>query len=254
VTIELALTPDHRWPYPTAEVVAAARTAGFVACGISAEAVDADAVTAYASAGIRCHEVMALFVGEDEDVAAARAEELAHVAASIGSTWVLTVFAAAEVDRSVARCAEKLADEGVAMAVEFSPLGPISSIPDGMNMVHAARRSGARAGLMIDSWHFCFGDSTWADLEGVPLDDIAYVQFSDASAAVPASLASQTMHHRALPGEGVLELDRFARTLLRRGWQGLVSVEVLSAELRKLPVHELTRRLYATSAPFWGLA
>jgi sugar phosphate isomerase/epimerase len=54
-----------------------------------------------------------------------------------------------------------------------------------------------------------------------------------------------------LPGEGVLELDRFAGTLLDRGWDGLVSVEVLSAELRALPVDVLVRRLHDTTARFW---
>ena len=33
---------------------------------------------------------------------------------------------------------------------------------------------------MIDSWHFCFSDNTWDDLATVPLDDIAYLQFTDA--------------------------------------------------------------------------
>ena len=36
-----------------------------------------------------------------------------------------------------------------------------------------------------------------------------------------------------------------------RGWDGLVSVEVLSAELRALPVDEALRRLHATTAPYW---
>jgi sugar phosphate isomerase/epimerase len=53
------------------------------------------------------------------------------------------------------------------------------------------------------------------------------------------------------PGDGTLALDRFATTLLRRGRDGLVSVEVLSAELRALPVDEALRRLHATTAPYW---
>jgi sugar phosphate isomerase/epimerase len=59
------------------------------------------------------------------------------------------------------------------------------------------------------------------------------------------------MHRRALPGDGTLALDQFATTLLQRGWDGLVSVEVLSAELRTLPVDETLRRLHATTAPYW---
>jgi sugar phosphate isomerase/epimerase len=61
----------------------------------------------------------------------------------------------------------------------------------------------------------------------------------------------ESLHRRALPGEGVLELDRFAATLLDRGWDGTVSVEVLSAALRELPVDELIARLYTTTAAYW---
>jgi sugar phosphate isomerase/epimerase len=54
-----------------------------------------------------------------------------------------------------------------------------------------------------------------------------------------------------LPGEGTLDLDRFASTLLDRGWDGTVSVEVLSADLRTLPADTLMRRLYHSAVPFW---
>jgi sugar phosphate isomerase/epimerase len=84
-----------------------------------------------------------------------------------------------------------------------------------------------------------------------PLDDIAYVRFTDALEPESPRLVRETLHRRALPGEGVLELDRFAGTLLDRGWDGLVSVEVLSAELRALPVDVLVRRLHDTTARFW---
>jgi len=105
---------------------------------------------------------------------------------------------------------------------------------------------------MIDSWHFCFSDNTWEDLAAVALDDIAYVQFTDAlRPEYRDRMIRESLHRRALPGEGVLELDRFAATLLDRGWDGTVSVEVLSAQLRELPVAELAGRLYTTTAAYW---
>jgi len=45
--------------------------------------------------------------------------------------------------------------------------------------------------------------------------------------------------------------DRFASSLLDRGWAGLVSVEVLSAELRQLPVSEFARWAYQSTARYW---
>jgi sugar phosphate isomerase/epimerase len=137
------------------------------------------------------------------------------------------------------------------MAVEFTPLGAIPSLNDGMDVVRAASRGG-RAGLMIDSWHFCFSDNTWDDLAAVPLDDIAYLQFTDALAPESRDrLVRETLHRRAAPGEGVLDLDRFAATLREKGYDGIVSVEVLSAALRELPVDSLVEHLHDATAPYW---
>ena len=137
------------------------------------------------------------------------------------------------------------------MAVEFTPLGAIPSLSDGMEVVRAASRGG-RAGLMIDSWHFCFSDNTWDDLAAVPLDDLAYLQFTDALAPESRDrLVRETLHRRAAPGEGVLDLDRFAATLREKGYDGIVSVEVLSAALRELPVDALVEHLHDATAPYW---
>jgi sugar phosphate isomerase/epimerase len=48
------------------------------------------------------------------------------------------------------------------------------------------------------------------------------------------------LHRRAIPGEGILELDPFARTLLDRGYDGIVSVEVRWNSARL--ILDLTRR------------
>ena len=249
--MQIALTPDGRWDFATPDLVAAAAAAGFTAVGITADRVDDAAVEAYAAAGVRCHELLALVVSADSSATAASAERLADRAQAIGAQWVLTVFTEAVPPPHIQRCARLFDPVGAGMAVEFSPLGPISSIRDGMAVVRAASRGG-RAGLMIDSWHFCFGESTWDDLAAVPLDDIAYVQFADALAPESRDrLVRETLHRRAAPGEGVLELDRFAATLRDGGYDGTVSVEVLSAALRELPVDALVERLHGATAPYW---
>jgi sugar phosphate isomerase/epimerase len=248
--VDLALTPDNRWEYATADLVSAASNVGFAAVGINSVRVDADAAGMYVSSGMRCHELLALVVSDDETATIAAAEQLAEAAEVMDAGWVLTVFTTAPTESVVRHCADVLAQAGIGMAVEFSPLGPVATIADGMRIVHAAQRGG-RAGLLIDSWHFCFGDSTFDGLAAVPLDDIAYVQFTDALKPLSDNLVRETLHRRALPGDGILELDRFAATLLDRGWDGTVSVEVLSADLRELPVDVLVHRLHDSAAPYW---
>jgi sugar phosphate isomerase/epimerase len=243
--VQLALTPDGKWDFAPADLVSAASVAGFTAVGINAERVDTAAVDAYTATGVRCHELLALVVSDDESATLASAERLADRARTIGAQWVLTVFTAKLPPPRIERCAKLFDVVGAGMAVEYTPLGAIPSIRDGMEFVRVANR-GSRAGLMIDSWHFCFSDNTWEDLAAVPLDDIAYLQFTDAlEPEYPERMIRESLHRRALPGEGILELRRFAATMLDRGWDGTVSVEVLSANLRELPVDVLVRRLYA---------
>jgi sugar phosphate isomerase/epimerase len=249
--VRLALTPDGKWDIATSVLVPAASAAGFSAVGINADRVDTEAVEAYAGAGARCHELLAFIVGDDESATMASAEQLADRAQTIGAEWILTVFTDQVPPNRIQRCAKLFDDAGAGMAVEYTPLGAIPTISDGMEYVRAASYT-ARAGLMIDSWHFCFSSNTWEDLATVPLDDIAYVQFTDAlEPEYRDRMIRESLHRRALPGEGVLELNRFATALLDRGWDGTVSVEVLSAPLRELPVDELVGRLYTTTAAYW---
>lgn len=249
--MQLALTPDGKWDVATADLLSAASAAGFTAVGISADRVDGEAVSAYAATGMRCHELLAFIVGDDEPATMASAEQLADRAQTIGAEWVLTVFTDKVPLTLIRRCAKLFDDAGAGMAVEYTPLGAIPTISDGMEYVRAATRT-ARAGLMIDSWHFCFSSNTWQDLAAVPLDDIAYLQFTDAlEPEFHDRMIRESLHRRALPGDGVLELNRFAATFLDRGWDGTVSVEVLSAPLRELPVDELVGRLSTSTAEYW---
>src|SRR5262245_53790286 len=233
-------------------MVSAASAAGFTAVGINADRVDSAAVDAYAASGVRCHELLALVVGEDESATMTSAEQLADCAQTIRAEWVLTVFTAKVPLARTERCAKRFDDVGAGIAVEYTPLGAIPTIDDGMEYVRAASRS-ARAGLMIDSWHFGFSDNTWDDLAAVPLDDIAYLQFTDAlEPEYRERMIRESLHRRTVPGDGILELHRFADAFLGRGWHGTVSVEVLSAELRELPVDVPVGRLYATTARYWS--
>jgi len=249
--VQLALTPDGKWDVATADLVSAASAAGFGAVGINADRVDAGAVEAYAANEVRCHELLAFIVGDDESAMMASAEQLADRAQAIGTDWVLTVFTHKVPAKRIQRCAKLFDDAGAGIAVEYTPLGAIPTISDGMEYVRAAGLT-ARAGLMIDSWHFCFSSNTWEDLAAVPLDDIAYLQFTDAlEPEFRERMIRESLHRRALPGEGILELNRFAAIFLDQGFDGTVSVEVLSAALRQLPVDELAARLYATTAAYW---
>ena len=252
MTVELGLTPDSRWDTDVTGLVSAAAGAGFAAVGITGQRAGAAAAAALAEAGLRCHELLALVVGADEEATLRQAGQLAAAAAVVSAEWVLTTFAMPPDGRTatlIERCAAMFAEAGARMAVEFSPLGTVPTLPAALDVVEAA--GAGRAGVLIDTWHFFRGDSTWAQLARVPLDQIAYVQFDDAPPPVSDNGIRETMHRRVMPGDGTFDLSRFASTLLDRGWSGLVSVEVLNAGLRELPVPDFARRAYETTAPYW---
>jgi sugar phosphate isomerase/epimerase len=252
VSVEFGLTPDGRWDIGMAGLVAAAGGAGFSAVGMAVSRADAACAAALAARGLRCHEVLGLVLGADEEVTLNRARRLAEAAAAVSAPWVLTTFQAPLNQQTrpvIERCAAMFAEAGAGIAVEFSPLGAVPSICAALDVVAAA--GSGRAGVVIDTWHFFRGGGAWEQLERVPLDRIAYVQFCDAPVPVSDNGIHETMHRRVMPGDGTFQLDRFASTLLDRGWAGLVSVEVLNAELRELPVPQFARRAYESTARYW---
>ena len=59
------------------------------------------------------------------------------------------------------------------------------------------------------------------------------------------------MNRRIYPGQGVFDLARFVSTVRSTGWDGIVSVQILSAELRQSPLSDFARQAYEASAPYW---
>ena len=250
MAMELGLSPDTKAAFSVPALAEAARDAGFTALGLEAARAERDAATTLSRAGLRCHEVIALLIGADEEAAMVDAKRLADAASEVGAPWVLTVFVAPFSASLTRRCAAAFAGAGVKMAVEFSRLSHVPSIPEALAVVDAA--GGAdRAGVVIDSWNLLHAGGGWEGLMTIPLDLIAYVQFADALDPLTDKMMSETLNRRALPGEGVLDLRRFAGTLRDRGWDGLVSAEVLNHELRQRPVREFTRRSYDAAARYW---
>ncbi len=103
---------------------------------------------------------------------------------------------------------------------------------------------------MVDIWNVSYGPTRWDELERLSADRIAYVQFTDALPRIGA-LTEEAMNRRTYPGQGGFEVDRFVSAVRETGWDGVVSVQILSEELRSLPLGEFARRAYTSSAAYW---
>ena len=242
--------------------IAAAAAAGFDAYGVDRFTVDAHVATGgnlaevsgwLTAAGIDCAEVVPLPLSDDETVTLPVAERVAEIVAALGATHVLANGRSPVSARSaavLARCTDLLAPLGVTIGIEYMPTTAIASIADARSLIAAAGVAGP-VGVMVDTWHFFRGPDTWADLVSLPVDEIAFVQFCDAPPPESDDLHHEMLHRRVLPGEGELDLDRFCGVLADAGFDGLVSVEVLSERWRARPVGELAAAAYDATRRYW---
>jgi sugar phosphate isomerase/epimerase len=199
-----------------------------------------------ARVGVSFFDVAGTNISADPEASAAEAAELAGFAAALDAPWLQARITAPLDDpqtlATYRRCADIAADAGCALALEFSPFTPVDSLTSARAMLDRLRDPRHRTGIVVDSWHLGFTDGVEA-LRRLPAEDLAFVQLSDAPEGTSATIAD-TMHHRCLPGEGVLDLAGFAAALRHIGFEGVVTIEVLSGELRTLATQQYAQRTY----------
>jgi sugar phosphate isomerase/epimerase len=203
---------------------------------------------------LSCSDVGVLRIGDPTASveAAATMAEIARVTGAAICTTALDIEPGPAAVEILRRCADRLAPHGVRMALEFLPYSPLSTLSSAREICAAVGWD--RCGVLIDSWMFFRGVNSFADLEDLAADEIGYVQFDDAPAPVGADLAYESRHRRLPPGAGTFDLSWFTRAVRGTGFDGVVSVEVLSKELRLLEPVEQARRAFIAARSFWPAA
>lgn len=206
-----------------------------------------------AAAGMRTFELPALIVGEDTAQTRAQTDEIAAIARVLRPAFV-QLNVESKVDDGVLdelrRVGDVFGQLDIGLAVEYLPWLPeVRNLQSTRELMQRAGIDGA--GIIVDTWHFFFSDDTWDDLSALPLDEIAYVQFDDHPALESDDLVAETLGRRAMPGEGRFELERFCELLRDKGFDGVVSCEILSDETRRMDLGEFARRVYMSSRRFW---
>jgi sugar phosphate isomerase/epimerase len=148
------------------------------------------------------------------------------------------------------RCAQILAKHKVRLGFEF--LGPLhlrKRFPHEFiyrmdEMVEFAKDCGPNAGVLVDSWHWHHAGGTLKDIEAAGLERIVHVQVADAP-QLPAERIMDS--ERLMPGEGVIDLAGFFRTLKKIGYKDGVSPEVFGRGLRNMAPEEGAKLGFETS-------
>jgi sugar phosphate isomerase/epimerase len=140
---------------------------------------------------------------------------------------------------------DECAPHGLRVGIEAMDIPGVSGIRDVATALAVARRAGrANGGLMIDTYHYFNGPSTWSDLEEIPGEMVIGIQISDGGVPrVAADYIEDTLHFRAPPGEGAFDLVQFVRVMDRIGADVPYSVEVIDDDLQRLTPEEAGRRL-----------
>lgn len=180
------------------------------------------------------------FTGEDaayrEDLT--QLDDAARFAAAIGCPRMTTVLPPSSAtpkvelrprikDRLTA-VADILRRSGVGVGLEF--LGPLhfrqrqphEFIWRMDEALAFAVECGSNVGLTLDAWHWHHAGATAADIEAAGAGRILDVHVSDAKAQPPEDVRD---NQRVFPGEGVIDLVTFFRSLAKIGYASVVSPE-----------------------------
>lgn len=166
----------------------------------------------------------------------AETQRLAAVARRIGAPAIIVVPGqrphGAGPRESVSASIEALramsdAAGDVRLAFEFlgKPGCAVPTLDLALEAVAAADRP--NVGLVIDTFHFYAGDSRFADLDHVPMEQLDVVHLNGCEDRPKPAL---TDAHRLYPGEGVIPSAAILRRLRGRGFDGTISIEIFRPE------------------------
>jgi sugar phosphate isomerase/epimerase len=146
-----------------------------------------------------------------------------------------------------ALCEEAAEHTEAKVAYEFMPFDVnVNTLDKALEL--ATNAHAPNGGLAIDTWHMSKLVIEPEQLKAVPAEHVAWVELSDGQHETMEDPIDETINHRRLPGEGEFDIPGYVAALTDVGYPGPWGVEVLSAELRNLPIEEEFRRAYETTS------
>jgi sugar phosphate isomerase/epimerase len=140
---------------------------------------------------------------------------------------------------------EEAAQHGTKIGFELMPFAMIRTLEESLAMVKGA--GAPNGGIVFDLWHVVKLGIPYEEVCRVPLEYVVGVELNDGTVHSPWSLHEDTINHRRFCGEGEFDVRGFVQGMQKAGYTGPWGIEVLSAELRTLPLEELTTRAFRTT-------
>ena len=122
----------------------------------------------------------------------------------------------------------------------------VNTLDTALELVQGAAQP--NGGLAIDTWHMGKLGISPEDLQRIPPEYLGWVELSDGQFENMPDPIDEIVNHRRLPGEGEFDIPGYVEACREVGYAGPWGVEVLSEELRNLPIEEEFKRAYETTA------
>jgi sugar phosphate isomerase/epimerase len=137
------------------------------------------------------------------------------------------------------------------VAYEFMPFDVnVNTLDTALELVTEADQP--NGGLAIDTWHMAKLGIPPDDLKRIPPQYLTWVELSDGQYQNMEDPIDEVVNHRNLPGEGEFDIPGYVEACRAVGYEGPWGVEVLSEELRQLPIEEEFQRAYETTIAQFG--
>jgi sugar phosphate isomerase/epimerase len=143
-------------------------------------------------------------------------------------------------------CADAAEKHDSRVVYEFMPFDAnVHDLESALALVEGA--NAPNGGLAIDTWHMAKLGIEPEELRRIQSRHLGWVELSDGRYENMPDLIDETVNHRRLPGEGEFPIRDYVAACRDVGYDGPWGVEVLSEELRNLPIDQIFDRAYETS-------
>jgi sugar phosphate isomerase/epimerase len=150
-------------------------------------------------------------------------------------------------ERFAELCARAAERHDALLVYELMPFDVnVHDLDTAVSVVEAAGAS--NAAIAIDTWHMGKLAISPDDLRQLPTGMLGWVELSDGRYENLPDPVDETVNHRRLPGEGEFPIADYVAACREVGYDGPWGVEVLSEELRSLPIEQIFDRAYETSS------
>ena len=144
-------------------------------------------------------------------------------------------------------CADAARYTDAKIVYEFMPYDvQVNDVDTALEVVEGA--DAPNGGLAFDTWHLGKLRLEPDELRRIPPRFLGWVELCDGPYEYAEDRLDEVINRRKLPGEGEFPVAEYVAVFRELGYDGPWGVEVLSEELRSLPIEQIFDRAYETTS------